>query len=593
MPPQKGNRSLPATTTEALSSVAGETSPLLSENGGTSTTSSRPLPTRIDLAPSEDNDGSITRRVFSEVKTQWKTAWPTLQSMVLTKIPWLISLRFVGGIGAPELAAAALATTLCNVTGLSLSVGLSSALTTLSGQAKGELCARGRKRRVSFDVAEQTSSIQNIETGEITTSVRLNIPDVNEEPLTPLLFLYRGMCIQLAFVIPIGLWWISGIEPVLIALGQQRQLAEMTAQYLKILTPGLWAYSISWTLTAWVQAIGMADVPAGAAMIGLALHLPFNWFFIHGLNMGYLGCGVATVCFQLVQAIYIGGYLFGTSKGRARLLESTGGTAIGRTRLSFWLELKIAISSIRGILNYLSLALPGIVIISEWWASEISIFLSGRLQPSPEAALGGMTLYQSINTFCFMFPMAVSIATSARVGNLLGAGNANGASFAGNVGVAGAAIVSICLGCSLYAIPHDFFPSLFAPNETNVIAEASRTIPLLAIYVFADGVQTSLNGIMKGCGRQRIAMPIVVFAYWMVGLPIAYYLAFIRNHGVMTCETSDTDDSMFCGDVGLVAGMTTGTWVHMICLAIVVGFKTDWNSEAKKAQERVSKKDDL
>ena len=77
-----------------------------------------------------------------ELDEQLTTAIPTLYTMVLYKIPWLISLRFVGGLGAEELAAAALATTICNVTGMSLSVGLSSALTTLASQAKGELLTR-------------------------------------------------------------------------------------------------------------------------------------------------------------------------------------------------------------------------------------------------------------------------------------------------------------------------------------------------------------------------------------------------------------------------------------------------------------------
>lgn len=119
-----------------------------------------------------------------------------------------------------------------------------------------------------------------------------------------------------------------------------------------------------------------------------------------------------------------------------------------------------------------------------------------------------------------------------------------------------------------------------------VILETSRTMPLLAVYVFADGIQVALNGIIKGCGRQWITVPIVVVAYWMIGVPLAYYIAFVRNHGEMVCD-SDTPSHYFCGDVGLVAGMTIGTWVHMLLLAIVVGLSTDWNKEAQKARERV------
>jgi hypothetical protein len=42
-------------------------------------------------------------------------------------------------------------------------------------------------------------------------------------------------------------------------------------------------------------------------------------------------------------------------------------------------------------------------------------------------------------------------------------------------------------------------------------------------------------------------MPIVVVAYWMVGVPVAYYLAFYRCEGLMSYN-------LLCGDMGLVAG---------------------------------------
>jgi hypothetical protein len=171
---------------------------------------------------------------------QSETALPTLQSMVLTKIPWLISLRFVGGMGAPELAAAALATTLCNVTGMSLSVGLSSALSTLSGQAKGELLARmlhEKRRRVSFDMAQSVDL-----SGEVNGLVA-----ANHEPITSIIFFWRGMVIQLSLIVPVALWWVMGVKKTLLQLGQTELLSTMTETYLQVLAPGLLGYSIGWT----------------------------------------------------------------------------------------------------------------------------------------------------------------------------------------------------------------------------------------------------------------------------------------------------------------------------------------------------------
>jgi MATE family multidrug resistance protein len=541
---------------------------------------------------------SLRIRLWREIAEQWKTAFPAMAGMLLYKFPWLISLRFVGGIGAEELAAAALASTLCNVTGLSLSVGLSSAMTTLAGQAVGDLRARQEKMNIRVKFEYTDDSIPSEEQSKLLESgsnVNENYQSTNQgeekavladssTPLLPLVYLYLGIFIQVLVVLPVGLWWISGTRPALIYLGQGEELATMTDAYLRILTPGLWSYSVNWTLTAWLQAVGMADVPAYTAAFGLFTHVPTNILFIYTLQWGYLGAAAATVTFQLIQPVLILTYLFLTQAGRARTLRCMAAGAIGRTSLSFWAEAKIAVSHVGGIVQYLGLALPGIITISEWWASEIAIFLAGRLLPFPDLALGAMTLYQSINTFCFMFPQGLSVAGSMRVGNLLGAGRAAGAAWAAKVSVMLAGIASTLIGCMLFLTSHGFFPSLFAPNanEADLILQASRLIPLLSLYVLADGIQSALNGIIKGCGRQVVTMPIVVFAYWIVGLPLAYYLAFVRHDGVMLCE-----DSYFCGDVGLVTGMTVGTWVHMLLLGAVVVGTTNWEAEAKKANERV------
>lgn len=160
-------------------------------------------------------------------------------------------------------------------------------------------------------------------------------------------------------------------------------------EYLRILAPSLWGYSVAWTLTAWVQSIGMADVPVYAAVLGLALHVPFNWFFIYFLGWGYKGCAVATVCYNLIPPVVILIYLFVLARGRERVMESTGALAIGRHELSCQREFVAAVMSLRGYVQYILLALPGIVMISEWWASEVATFFAGRLEPAPADALGG------------------------------------------------------------------------------------------------------------------------------------------------------------------------------------------------------------
>ena len=562
---------------------------------------------------------SLASSSFAELRAQLRTSVPATLSMLLYKVPWLISLAFVGRIGAEELAAAALATTLCNVTGMSLSVGLSSAITTLTAQARGQLIAQaevmrkesawrgkrmvGRDRKgISGDSAASPlspplgevvimgdSALTNETSALIATSMQEDTLmsehseylGLDTSPILPLVFLYRGIFIQLAFVLPVGACWLVGIKPMLLLLGQGKELSTMTESYLRILTPGLWGYSVNWTLTAWLQTVELADIPAYAAGVGAILHVPFNFFFINVVGLGWLGVGVATSAFQIIQPILMFLYLKGTSNGRLRLLEQVGAKGIGRTHLSFWCEARAAISSFEGILEYLTLALPGVIAISEWWASEISIFLAGRLHPDPNIALGSMALYQSINSSCFMFPVGMSVGGSARIGNGLGAGNVDGARLASRVCVFGAGVLSATLGAILYFTPHGTFPSLFTA-DIELIQMTTRTIPLLSLYVVGDGLQVALNAVIKGCGRQCALVPIIIVAYWVTALPIAFYMAFIRSDGSTDCEGRS-----FCGVVGLVGGMTIGTWLHFLLLAAYTS-TLDWSSEANRAKKRMN-----
>ena len=358
---------------------------------------------------------------FKELKSQCDISIPTIIGLLFYKIPWMISLHFVGELGPEPLAAAALATTLCNVTGLSFSVGLSSAITTLTGQAKGHLLKQGHEMMIKKQITNDTdpstdvnevndvndddddydddlsvsdSDKANDSDGDLSgtdneekknentplltkkqtnnrTTLNTTFPNdtdrkqnqVNDEQTTksqlvaPLVYLYRGILIQLAIVIPIGLWWIHGIEPMLLYLGQAEKLSIMTTTYLRILTPGLWSYSINWTTTAWLQSIEMADVPAYAAFVGFLFHIPFNMLYVNVLGYGYEGVAMATVSFQLLQPIIIYFYLFGTNHGRDRILINTGAKAIGRNGFSFWPEFKAALFSFSGVKQYLGLGM--------------------------------------------------------------------------------------------------------------------------------------------------------------------------------------------------------------------------------------------
>ena len=53
---------------------------------------------------------------------------------------------------------------------------------------------------------------------------------------------------------------------------------------------------------------------------------------------------------------------------------------------------------------------------------------------------------------------------------------------------------------------------------------------LAGLFQFSDGVQVAANGALRGLKDTRIPMFITTFAYWGVGMPVGWWLAF--RHGL-------------------------------------------------------------
>jgi len=523
---------------------------------------------------------SLRKRVFDEICIQFRTAAPTLAGFFIYRLPWLISLWFVGRLGATELAAAAFGNSLCNILGMALVVGLNSALTTLASQAKGEVVSRRQVVAPTLSEIEMSSLLKSKEVTKLEESAQ---EPSSEEPFLPSVVLFRAIIVQLLFCVPVALGWIAGIRPVLIWMGQTEELARMTSDYLRYLAPALLCYSVNWTMVTWLQSIGMADVPPMVALIGLLVHVPCTYGLVQ--LVGYKGCAIATSFFQFIQPVQLIIYLFFTEWGRQRILESTGALSIGMEKMDYARDFRAALS-LDGICQFLGLALPALVAISEWWASELLIVFAGRLQPNPELALGAMTLFQSLNSLCYMVPVSFSVAGSTRVGNLLGASDADGAAFAGFVNVLYTGFTSVVLSLVIFLLPHTTFPAFFASSATDTVHESSRLIPILCLYIVGDAFACAFNGIIKGCGRQRVAMPIILISYWLIGTPLAYFFAFVRHDGDLECQ------DLLCGTRGLTAASTIGTWLHFLLLGITVSMFTNWNREVDRAMERVKAKRD-
>ena len=215
------------------------------------------------------------------------------------------------------------------------------------------------------------------------------------------------------------------------------------------------------------------------------------------------------------------------------------------------------------------LAILGIVHVgTEWWAFEIVALAAGRLGTISLAAQSViMTSDQVMNTI----PFGVGVATSARVGNLLGAKNAKGAARAANT----AAWLSMLLGAIVGIIlmgTRNHFAKIFN-DDRRVVELTAEVLPFVALFQIADGLNGSCGGSLRGMGRQHIGAAVNIVSYYCGALPLGIYLAF---HG--------------WGLEGLWVGQCIALYLVGALEWVVVAF-SNWDHQVKKAFERMDEGD--
>jgi multidrug resistance protein, MATE family len=280
-------------------------------------------------------------------------------------------------------------------------------------------------------------------------------------------------------------------------------------------------------------------------LITSPVNVGLNLLFIHGFNMGLLGAPVATGISYWLSFLLLLAY--------ARFIrgwECWGG----------WSR-----SCLQNMWVFTRLAFLGVIHVgTEWWAFEIVALAAGNLGTIPLAAQSViMTADQVMNTI----PFGVGVATSARVGNLLGARSAKGAARAANT----AAWLSMILGAVVLAIlmgTRDHFAKIFNDDE-KVVRLTAEVLPYVALFQIADGLNGSCGGSLRGMGRQHIGAAVNIASYYCGALPLGIYLAF---HG--------------WGLGGLWAGQCIALYLVGFLEWVIVAW-SNWEYEVKKAFERM------
>jgi MATE family multidrug resistance protein len=145
-------------------------------------------------------------------------------------------------------------------------------------------------------------------------------------------------------------------------------------------------------------------------------------------------------------------------------------------------------------------------------------------------SIGGHQIALNMAALAFMLPLGVSLGASARVGNLIGEGDAPAMRHAVRVSLAtGASVMTV--SALLFVSLRWQLPRLFT-NDPALCAVAAAVLPMAAAFQVADGTQVVAGGVLRAMGRPQAAAVVNLLGYYVLALPLGYALGFPLGLGL-------------------------------------------------------------
>lgn len=347
-------------------------------------------------------------------------------------------------------------------------------------------------------------------------------------------------------VVSLPVMWHAG--PILLAIGQAPIVAELAQEYLRIAGFGLIAMLCQLSLNSYLAAMERPQVVLWITLAGLPLVIFLNWVLIFGNlgvpELGVRGAAIAAIIVQFAQLLAIVAYARWLPAARRYHLFQ-------RFWKPDWAEMR----------KVFTLGLPiGLTMVAEGGLFVGSNVMMGWIGTQQLAAHGIALQLASIT---FMLHLGISNAATVRIGQAKGRGDAQGMREAAMTVIAVSVTLAIACIAAFELFPRQLvslYLDVSHPETPAIIAMASGLLFYAGIFQLADAMQVVALGFLRGVQDTRVPMVIAAISYWVVGIPVAYGLAF----------------ALGIGPAGLWLGLVAG-----LCVAAVLLMRRFWRGFAR------------
>ncbi len=262
------------------------------------------------------------------------------------------------------------------------------------------------------------------------------------------------------------------------------------------------------------DGIGNASVTLKITFGGLLLNILFNYVLIKG--------------FLFIPALGLNGAAYSTLFVRIAMLMAIAVAILKSDEYKTinWLAVFSKRSFEMGI-QIIKISIPsGLQLLFEIGAFSIAVVMMGWISSS---ALAAHQIAINIAATLYMMASGIGYAGGIRIGNALGKRSFKAVRVVANVSFTMVFIFMFCSMMGILVFKHQLIQVYVEDPAINQIAVSLLVIA--AIFQLSDGIQVVALGCLRGLADVNVPAWITFLAYWLIALPLGYYLAIKYNIG--------------------------------------------------------------
>ncbi|WNO60657.1 MATE family efflux transporter [Rheinheimera sp. MMS21-TC3] len=290
-------------------------------------------------------------------------------------------------------------------------------------------------------------------------------------------------------------------------LQMEAELRQKSLDYLYYVSFGLLPAAGYMVMRSFFEGIGNTKASMWISFVGILVNIPANYIFIYGKlgmpAMGGAGCGVATAL--VFTAMFIAVMIYAWLNKAARKYR--------QHPASYKVNLK-------DCWQIITIGTP--IAFSLFFEVTLFACIPLAIVHLGPVMVAGHQISQNFSGIIFMLPLSLGMATTIRVGHLVGQKNLKELKKSISTAVVLAMTMSFVIASLTFLFRHKI-AGLYSPDPT-VIALASSLLILACFYQLSDAIQVVSACALRGLKHTKPVFYITLVSYWPIGFGLGAIL---------------------------------------------------------------------